>query len=465
MEENKIMCEMCEMEFDSMDIYELDGCELCEKCFDERVATCECCGEEHDMDSMNELDNVYVCNDCYDYNTLTCEICGEVHLDTDMSELPNQRDEDVIVCQSCMERYSYYCNYHDREEIDTTSYNDGTVEVNNYGTVCLDGYEWGDFMCCPDCEDIYHIEDMVYSDHEEEYYCEECSYEHSLGHITSYHDHDYDEKFMSEEEEDIDEDEIVFFGFELEVEKKLTSNIDRAEMSETLYEMDKEDVLVYETDGSLNNGFEIISKPMSFDYIVENKDFFNKMIDELELSGYQSFATQTCGHHIHMSKSPFTTRQIELLVAIFEYYKEEFITLSRRNRSKLDRWASFTNDVFDKIDLDNPIIFSEVIEKSMLDRDKYKAVNLRHSSTIEIRIWRGTLNKLEFLSRIEMLNNIAMYIFENEEMLENMVFGRDSLTNLNLYDIITYKTDIFTTQYLESKDFMEVVNTKSMATI
>ena len=250
-----------------------------------------------------------------------------------------------------------------------------------------------------------------------------------------------------------------------EVEKKLTSNTDRAEMSEILYDMDIEDVLVYETDGSLDEGFEIISKPMSFNYIVENKDFFNKMIDELEDNSYKSYSTQTCGHHIHISKSPFTTRQIEIFVALFEYYKEEFTTLSRRNKSKLDRWASFSNEVFDKVDLDNPIIFSEVIERCMLDRDKYKAVNLRHSSTIEIRIWRGTLNKLEFLSRIEMLNNIAMYIFENEEMLENMVFGRDSLTNLNLYDIITYKTDIFTTQYLESKDFMEVVNTKTMATI
>lgn len=464
MEDNRMLvCEMCECECEEMDLYDLDGSQLCEKCFDERVETCECCGEEHDRDMMNEIDDVYVCNDCYDYNTMTCEICGEVHLSDDMVEIPNHRDEDVVVCQSCMERYSFYCNYHDREEIDTTSYNDGTVEVCNYGIVCIDGYEWGDFTCCPSCEDIYHIDDMIYVDHEEEYYCECCAEEHSLGHIESYHNHDYYEKFTSEEDTD-DEEDTLFFGFELEVEKKENSPTDRAEMSEILYNLDEDDVLVYETDGSLNDGFEIISKPMTFNYIVENKDFFNEMINKLEDNKYQSYATNTCGHHIHISKSPFTTRQIELFVAIFEYYKEEFTTLSRRNRSKLDRWASFKSEDLDKEDLDNARIFENVIENCMLNRDKYSAVNLRHNSTIEIRIWRGTLNKLEFLARLELLNNICLYIFENEEMLENMVYGDDSLSNLNLFDIITYKTDMFVQRYLESKDFMEVV-TKYMATI
>ena len=462
--EERIMCECCECEFEERFMNELDNSFLCDDCYSERVETCECCNEEYDRDNMNEIDDVYVCNDCYDYNTMTCEICGAVHLSDDMVEIPNHRDEDIVVCQSCMENYSFYCNYHDREEVDTTSWEDGTVHIVNYGVVCRDGFEWGDFCWCSDCEGYYHIDDMEYDDNTDEYYCLSCYNEyHSLGHIESYHNHDYYEKFTSEEEEE--NEDTLFFGFELEVEKKRDSNTDRAEMSEILYNLDLDDVLVYETDGSLDEGFEIISKPMSFNYIVENKDFFNKMIDELEDNKYQSYSTQTCGHHIHISKSPFTTRQIELLVAIFEYYKEEFTTLSRRNRSNLDRWASFKSEDFDKEDLDNSRIFENIIENCMLNRDKYSAVNLRHSQTIEIRIWRGTLNKLEFLSRIEMLNNIAMYIFENEEMLENMVYSDDSLSNLNLYDIITYKTDIFTTQYLESKDFMEVVNTKTMATI
>jgi hypothetical protein len=59
-------------------------------------------------------------------------------------------------------------------------------------------------------------------------------------------------------------------------------------------------------DGSLNDGFEIVTHPMTHDWAMEK--FPWEMIEKLRRSGYRSWDTDTCGLHVHASRTSFVDR-------------------------------------------------------------------------------------------------------------------------------------------------------------
>ena len=468
MENKKMVCDFCNNEVE--DLMEVGNYELCEECLDERTTVCDLCGERvftEDMESVyshEECEDIYVCNDCYYDEVSECDCCNHVFLRSDLRDEVNHYDDDVEVCEECFSEREFYCEYHERIEIDTSAWEDNSMYVNNYGRICMEAYEnSGEFSYCEDCGELYHFDNLEYLESDDCCYCYDCIENHrDEGYITCYHDHEYDEKFISKKEfkENVNIDNTFFFGVELEVEANKRMATDKARMSEILYDMDEDSILAFERDGSLHNGFEIITQPMSFEYIKENKKFFMDMMESLRHNGYDSFNTNTCGHHIHMSKSPLTDRQQVLFVAVFEFFRQEFTTLSRRDESKLERWATFITRNYDKDQLNNSEVFESLLNILLHQCNRYRAINVCNTHTLESRIWRGTLDSLEYLARIELMYNVAMYVKENTEELYEMVFDNSDLFELNLYDIVTYKSNEFIIEYLSCNGFMSVVNTK-----
>lgn len=463
MEDNKKMvCDFCNESFE--DLMEVGNYELCEECLDERTTVCDLCGERvftEDMESVyshEECEDIYICNDCYYDEVTTCDCCNHSFLRSELRTEFNHYDDDVEVCEECFGERNFYCEYHEREEVDTSRWEDNSLYVTNYGRICMEAYENGEFTYCEDCGELYHMSDLEYVESDDCSYCNDCIDNHrDEGYITLYHDHDYDEKFMVDGEK---EEETLLFGIELEVEQSNRMATDKARMSEILYDMDENSILAFEQDGSLYNGFEIITQPMSFEYIKENRQFFEDMMNKLKSNGYESFNTNTCGHHIHMSKMPLTDRQQVLFVAVFEFFRQEFTALSRRDEDKLDRWATFITRNYDKDQLNNSEVFESLLNILLHQCNRYRAINVTNTHTLESRIWRGTTDSLEYLARIELMYNIAMYVKENTEELYEMVFDNSDLFELNLYDIVTYKSNEFIIEYLSCNGFMSVVNTK-----
>ena len=460
----KMICDFCNEECE--DLMEVGSYELCEECVDEQTIICDCCGERVFVEDVEEVysyescEDVYVCNGCYEDRVSTCDCCEHTFLRRELRTETNHFDEDVDVCEDCFESRCYYCDYHDRHEIDTSRWEDNSMYVSNYGRICMEAYEnSGEFSYCEDCGEMYHFDDLEYLESDDCSYCVDCVDDHrDEGYITSYHDHDYDEKFMVDGEE---ENSTLLFGIELEVERSnRRTATDKAKMSEILYDMDEDGILAFEHDGSLYDGFEIITQPMSFEYIKQNKRFFMDMMESLRHNGYESFNTNTCGHHIHMSKMPLSEKEQVLFIAIYEFFKEEFTVLSKRDESKLERWSNFITRNYDKDQLNNSEVFESLLDILLHQCNRYRAINVCNTHTLEARIWRGTLDSLEYLARIEIMYNIAMYVKENTEELYEMVFDNSDLFELNLYDIVTYKSNEFVNEYLTSNDFMEVVNTK-----
>ena len=81
--------------------------------------------------------------------------------------------------------------------------------------------------------------------------------------------------------------------------------------------------------------------------------------------------------------------------------------------------------------------------------ERYRAVNLCNRKTIEFRFFNGTMNHKELMARFEMVSNINEWALNNEleEDLSNMP---------SLYELLTYDSDEYVTQYL-LKEFPNIL--------
>ena len=158
-------------------------------------------------------------------------------------------------------------------------------------------------------------------------------------------------------------------------------------------------------DGSLDEGLEIVSHPMSVDYHL-NAAPWPEIIDKALELGYSSHQAGTCGLHVHVSRAAFgPTEQhqdaaIARVLYFFEKHWEELLKFSRRTQKQLDDWASrygYRSEPKDILDH----------AKKGNGRGRYSAVNLTNLDTVEFRMFRGTLKLNTFLATLQLLDRIC----------------------------------------------------------
>lgn len=140
--------------------------------------------------------------------------------------------------------------------------------------------------------------------------------------------------------------------------------------------------LYFKQDGSLEHGFEVVTRPATWEYLRDRDFSFTKKFREM---GYQSYNTKTCGHHIHVSREGLTTDTVANLLIFIQGNKEFVVRASRRNMPNLQRWARFTD--MSTADL------KAMVKDKRLQYEKYFALNLLPEHTIEFRFFRGTISE------------------------------------------------------------------------
>lgn len=197
----------------------------------------------------------------------------------------------------------------------------------------------------------------------------------------------------------------MFMGIELEVENELEETTCK-KMSKLVHDQIG-DIVYMKTDGSLSNGFEIVSHPMTMEYINTNRERFKKTLEQLSSNGFRSYSSNTCGMHIHMSKESFTTWQLYRFMEFFQKNKEFIVKLSQRDINKLNKWAALSDDNT------QDIVFKAKCAKKNQDRfSRYSAINISNRNTVEVRIFRGTLSPGSFFKNIEFCS--ALYEFTRD---------------------------------------------------
>jgi hypothetical protein len=184
----------------------------------------------------------------------------------------------------------------------------------------------------------------------------------------------------------------TFYGFELEIE-----NEDGDSVSDALDLLNAKEYCAHE-DGSLHDGIEIVSYPMSADYIRENLNL--NWLRDWSRRGWRSWDSEndTCGLHIHVSRAGFANDVHLFAFAQLIYSNEQqFTTLAGRRSS----YGSFQYDKRPPLALD--------VKKRARFSDRYVAVNLTNDHTAEVRIFKGSLNEVRVRSALELISGAVEF--------------------------------------------------------
>lgn len=311
---------------------------------------CSICGALLSEDEYHYFDGRILCEDCLDNYTTVCDCCCE-RIWRDNSE----GDDYIILCYHCFE--------------------------NHYTT-------------CEDCGRFIHYDDANYDEDNDLPYCSSCYAKLSARHIRSYN---YKPEPIFYGSGDL------FMGVELEIDCGGETN----ENAKSLIDIaNKNGEHIYcKHDGSINEGFEIVSHPMTLDYHLGEMPWREVMDKALSLD-YLSHNTSTCGLHVHVNRDAFGVSEEEQEAAIarivffVEKHWNELVKFSRRTLANLNRWAARYATISETA--------KETYEKAKQKyTGRYVAVNLENYSTIEFRMFRGTLRYKTFVATLQLVEEIC----------------------------------------------------------
>lgn len=329
---------------------------MSEETFDTHFCFCDDCGNVIFKSESVCIDGDNYCHDCL----TVCDICGEV---IPIQDSYQAADSDYYYCHTCYTERTYQC-----EQCGSRfRYEDSLREVD-------------------DC-----------------WYCDSC-YDNHRSIIQPYHTQkDYGEiRFYGDESRR----DSIYMGFELEVDSK--DWFDREEIAEGLQSRFG-DFFAYENDGSLNYGLELISQPASLSYHLSLMDKYDDAFRYLLKNGVKSHDVGTCGLHIHLDRRYFRDKEdssIAKLLYLFEKFRPELMKISRRSDTQAADWARSRKQNYSG---EAGWIKQAVMESKAFAsyQQRYYAVNLNNDNTIEIRLWRGTLNAETFEATLKFTARLA----------------------------------------------------------
>lgn len=252
------------------------------------VRVCTHCGCELGDYEGTVIDDELLCNDCCDSLTTVCEDCGErIWIDDSYG------DDNITLCPTC-----YDNNYHRCECCNRVIHDDNVWWRNDYP------------------------------------YCQSCYEEHF---------HDEIEEYSYKPDPIFHGDGKLYLGVELEVDCGGKDD-DNALALKDIANVSAENIYI-KSDGSIDDGFEIVSHPMTLDYHMNTMDWESLMHEAIQM-GYRSHQTSTCGLHIHVNRNAFGSNQeeqeavIEKVLYFVEKNWNELFRFSRRTEYNMNRWSA-----------------------------------------------------------------------------------------------------------------------------
>ena len=316
-------------------------------------------------------------------------------------------DELTVVCDACGERI----------------YSEDAVEDSNY-TLCESCFD-EDYVRCADCDRILR-RDRAYWDGDDNAYCASCWDAHCEG----IHEYSYTPDLVFHGKG------LRHFGVELEIDGGGTDRYN-AEKLLNIANADAENLYI-KTDGSLDEGLELVTHPMTLEYHL-NEMPWAEVLRKAQEMDYLSHAAGTCGLHVHISRLAFgcTYEQREAAIARLLYFVEKFwaelLRFSRRTQSQMNRWAARYGI---------RLTPSEQISHAKNScAGRYTAVNLTNSDTVEIRMFRGTLKLNTLKATLQMVNHLCeVAVSLSDSKVQDMSWF-DFLDNITEPELIQYLKD------------------------
>ena len=320
--------------------------EECVQTHDERwLPADECVEIDGAFYSTSEDDICYVESRGEWFHTEDCTLVGDCW----------EHDDDCVICQSC------------RDAI----LEDNACSDPSGNSVCESCY---DDQCgsCSECGDCCWNEDL-----DEDGCCSACQ---SPRLIACYSDKTANH--LRSETRD-----KLRFGVELEVEGYESAE----EAAEYVRQFLTPAYCVLKRDGSLGEaGVEIVTRP---DSMAVHRREFGRLFADSPGRALSSWNTGRCGMHVHISRSALSQLQIgKMLCFLNEPAAMNFI--SKIAGRKPCHWCK---------------AHKKKISDCRHDHDRYSALNVTGSRTVEVRIFKGTLAESGFLKNLEFVEALVEF--------------------------------------------------------
>lgn len=367
------------------------------------IIECACCGDTVPKYEVVMTSDGFVCSFCSEEFYSRCRRCGMLSLSDSM---------DDHYCESCQETALGRCDdcrsyVFDNEEYFSSDCSlycercapDHTTECDWCGEIVLDDeiiHTGHDVALCPYCADhvteceicgnVVPSDDAITTD-DGTVVCNRC-YETRMRSIHGY-------MYQPPLEVYGGLDTIEYYSVELEIDNGNCAGDCATEL------VDRYQYLWCTQDGSLSDGFEFKTHPMTFEYITRSVDW-DGITGVCRHHGFRSHDTNTCGLHVHVDMRVFGRSEEERylhgmrIAYLMDKFSREFYRLSRRKSHELSwcRWYDLeTGDI------------QEFIHKSA-DRYRCFTMHTKSRKTSEFRFPKGTLKPTTIVATVQLCKTI-----------------------------------------------------------
>ena len=349
--------------------------------------TCESCGRVLNENEGVWFDDAIYCSDCLEENTVICSHCGDRIWSRD-----NVGSDDTPLCRTCYDRH---------------------------------------FTTCERCGAIIRENEAYYEGEDDDTpYCYDCHQRRRRERPI----HDY----YFKPEPIFRGDGLRYFGVELEIDGAGECN-DAARQILRAADSEDEEYLYIKHDGSLDDGMELVTHPMTLDFHKSQMPWAAVLQKAITMD-YISHQASTCGLHVHVNRDSLGSNEAEQdtviarILYFVEKHWEELLKFSRRTPRQLERWASrYGYKECPKEILDHA-------KKGGLGR--YTAVNVSNEHTIEFRMFRGTLKLNTVIATLQMVDRICSVA---------MALDDDQIRAMSWTTFVTGCTEPELVQYLKER--------------
>jgi hypothetical protein len=295
-----------------------------------------------------------------------------------------------------------------------------------------------EYRDCYNCGDTMDVDDMYATEYDDNLRCCDCNSdyerdceaeyeaereEHNLIHSYSYkpsaiflNDDGHKSYYATviDQETSLNRTSL-YMGFELELETGRFPTRDCAQFVLETINTESNDIVYLKEDGSLENGFEIVSHPMTLGFAMEH--FAWDGISGLIKRGCKSWDAGTCGLHIHLSRSAF--RDEKHLFKFFKLILDNAPDVKRFAGRDSERWANFDkgyflnawneyNDDGNYVTRTNHSLMKHAKNESR-NENRYCAVNLQNRHTVELRFFKPSLNPKTVQAALQFCDAVFNY--------------------------------------------------------
>jgi hypothetical protein len=211
----------------------------------------------------------------------------------------------------------------------------------------------------------------------------------------------------------------LFYGMEIEVEVPDARGDAITAIRSGTQEYDGS-MFYFKSDGSLDNGFEIVTQPCDYAWwMTDGVQFIDKVTDAVRSEGGHAYRGGRCGLHIHATKQGLTRIQMfKMARFIFDSRnRDKIVALSRREG--FDRMRDYSSLALrshrfrangrNRNFTQSSLSFGLDVARNMEGGDRNAALNFVNPQTVELRMFRGTLNGAYIIAAVQFYNSVIEY--------------------------------------------------------